>query len=288
MGTVIYVAGFLVIAAVGTYLQLRATKRKADADMQAFAMTVPAPLTDDVRQWLGPQLDRRSAYPALGMLWGITLAHIPLTPGWWELPWYWFAVLVGLAAGSTAGALIAGYRTTPLLDGLIRTVDPVRRRVSDHFDQSHVLRLRLAAVVSATAFALAAAITTSGDTATARRALLGCGLGALLVAAHYWVAATVISRPMVTSTPEGLLWQKALLAKTVEPMPTSAFQVATFSAVIAIFATVAAYRDLPLPVLLFGACFTVLAAASAAVVLVSDIRNKQRSLIRVPSTPTAP
>jgi hypothetical protein len=221
-------------------------------------------------------------------VWGLLAANIPLTPGWQELPWYWFAGVIGFGVGMTAGALVAGYRTAPLLDGSMRTVDPVRRRVADYLDRSRVLRLRLALVISGTAFALAAAIAMSGQTTSARRALLGCGLGALLVSAHYWVSAAVITRPIVTSTPEGLLWQKALIAETVKPMPASAFLVAMFSAAIALFASVVAYRDLPLPVVLFSACFAVVAAASAAAAVLSDRERSQRSLMQVPGERTAP
>ena len=288
MRFVVLVAGLLVISGAFTYGYLRSSRRNAEAELQEFAETVPAPLTAEVRQWLAPQLARRTVYPALGAMWGLMAGNIPWTPGWDELPWYWFAVLVGSGIGFTAGALVAGYRTAPLLDGSVRMVDPVRRRVSEYYDRSHLLTLRLAVVVSVTGVGLAGTIATSSDTASTRRALVGCAIAVLVVAAHYWVAATVISRPMVASTPEGLLWQKALLAKTVEPMPSSAFLVAIFSAAVALFVTVLEYRDLPLPVLLFSACFTLLAAASAAAVLLSVTRNGQWSLTRAPSERTAP
>ena len=38
VGTVVLIAGLLVIAAAFTYWQLRASKRKAEAELQAFAV----------------------------------------------------------------------------------------------------------------------------------------------------------------------------------------------------------------------------------------------------------
>ncbi len=284
MSHAIYWTGLLVIFGLTTWGIWAASRNVSEDKLQELATAIPAPLTDDVRQWLEPQLVRRSLYPTLGVVWGGMASNLPLSPGWHELPWFWFSAVIGAGVGATAGILLAGYRTTPLLDGSLRTVDPVRRRIADYFDRAAVLRLRLAMVVSGAGLALACAITVSDDTAVARRSLLACALGALLVAAYYWVIRAVINRPLVASTPVGLLWQKALLAKTVESMPTSAFLTAAFSAAIAIFASAVTYRDLPLPVVLLAACFALVAAASAAGTVVSAWKERQQSLME----PTAP
>jgi hypothetical protein len=60
MGLVVFVAGLLVIGVAFTYGYLRSSRRKAEAELQEFAATVPAPLTAEVREWLAPQIARRT------------------------------------------------------------------------------------------------------------------------------------------------------------------------------------------------------------------------------------
>ncbi len=286
MSFVVLASGLVVIAGVSLFWELRYNRRRADTELEAFASTVPAPLTDDVRRWLRPQLARRTTYPAIGVTVGLTAANVPLTPGWHEVPWYWFAIFVGMSIGLTAGTLVAGYRTSPLLDGSVRTVDPARRRVPDHYDRAQVLRLRLAVVISVAALGLAGVVAGSADTAAGGRALAGCALGTVLVAAHYVVAAAVISRPMVASTSDGLVWQRALLARTLDPMPGSALLDSLVCAAIALLAVAVAVRDLSWPVILAGAVFAVLTTVSAAVALRARPRLRW-PLMRPFSTTTA-
>lgn len=276
MEYVVFVSGLLVITGFFSLMEFRSRRKKAETEIQRFAATVPAPLTLDVHDWLGPQLARRYFYPAWGGSVGVVAAHIVVFPEWGELPWYWFDMLVGFMAGGVAGALLAGYRTTPLVDGPQRTVDPVRRRVSDFCNPSHVLRLRLALAVSGAALVHALVAAAAYDSATTRRALVACGLGLVLVVAHQWVAATVVTRPLVASSPDGLTWQKALVAKTVEPFPHQAFFIAVFSAVMALFTAAVTFGDLPLPVLLLSAGLAALAVASVVVVVVAIRSEKQQ------------
>ena len=287
MSFVVFVAGLLVIAGSCTVMEIRARRKKAEAELQTFAAGVPAPLTPEVREWLRPQLARRYFYPVFGGTVGLTVAHIVIFPEWGELPWYWFEVLVGSVAGGIAGTLLAGYRTTPFVDGPQRTVDPVRRRVPDFCGRSHVLRLRLALVVSGAGFVVALVTAASYDSAATRRALIACGLGLFLTVAHHRVIATVVTRPLVTSSPDGLTWQKALVAKTVEPMPHQAFFIAVFSAVLALFTAVVTFGDLPLPVLLLSAGLAVLTVSSVAVVVVAARRENQQSRQQAAPAPSA-
>lgn len=279
MAFLVYLAGVVVIAGATSVGFVRWRGTKTETELQAFVATVPAPLTPDVRQWLAPQLFRRSVYPVLGLVWGGSAGQVLSTRGWSELPWFWFATLVSMGAGTSAGALVAALRTPPLIDSPRRAVDPVRRRMSDHYGSSQVLRLRVSLVVAGAALAVAVTIllATSSEAASAHRALLACGLGMTLVVAHRWVVATVVARPMVTSSTEGLLWQKALVAKTVEPMPQLSFFIAVSSAAIALFAAAVTIRDLPLPVLLVSAGLAVLTLASVVVVVVAIRDEKQPS-----------
>ncbi|GAB2766658.1 hypothetical protein GCM10027020_19180 [Nocardioides salsibiostraticola] len=280
----IYIAGLLLIYGVCIFALVRATRKNAESDLQAFAATVPAPLTPAVRQWLAPQLLRRSYYPTSGGLMGLAAPLSPFASGWEEVPWYWFAGLLGMGAGFTVGTLVAGYRTAPLLDGPVRTVDPAQRRLSDYLDRLHVVRLRLAVMVSTFGAVLTVAIWASTDSASAQRALLACGLGLVLVGAHYWVAAVVIARPLVASNSDGLLWQKALLDKTVNPMSGSAFLVAVFSAAIALYSVAVNYRDIPSATLLLGGSYALFAGVSAIYVLVVDNRRLHESMARSGNT----
>lgn len=275
MQYVFLIGGLVVIGGFFTITFLRSSKNKAEPELLEFAETVPAPLTPEVRKWLAPQLARRTTYPTLGWMWGLFLSSIPLTDGWHDLPWFWMAGLIGAGAGGTAGALLAGYRTAPLLDGPLRTADAVRRRPSDHLEQSEITELRLAAVLAPIAFVLAVAVQLSADTPSSRRAVLGCGLGLLLVAAYCWVIDQIVTRPMVTSSPEGLVWQKALVTKTVDPMPSTALLVAVFSSAVAIFASVVSYQELSLAVVLLTAPFA-LVTATAAVVFGLGLRRAHR------------
>ena len=276
MGYVVLVSGLLVITGSSFLFDLRSRRRKAEAEIHTFAAGVPAPLTPEVREWLRPQLTRRHFYPVWGGAVGLIVAHINIFPEWGDLPWYWFDVLIGSMAGGVAGTLLAGYRTTPLVDGPQRTVDPARRRMSDFCSRSHVLRLRLALVLSGAALVHALVAAAAYDSATTRRALVACGLGLVLVVAHQWVAATVVTRPLVASSPDGLTWQKALVAKTVEPLPHQAFFIAVFSAVIALFTAAVTFGDLPLPVLLLSAGLAALAVASVVVVALAIRSQKQQ------------
>lgn len=274
MAMIVFAGGLLALACAFTYAQLRSAARTFEADLRDFAATVPAPLTADVERWLRPQLRRRTLYPTLGHLWGLMAANLPLAPGWRTVPWYWFAILIGIGIGSTTGSLLAGYRTAALVDGPTRVVDPVRRRVSHHFDRTHTLRLRLAVAISVLALVLVALVALSSDDPLARRALVACTLGAVLVVAHYWVAAQVISRPMVASTPDALLWQKAVLAKTVDGLPDAAFFLAAFCAAMAVYATVAASPGVPAALLLSGVGFAVLVTVSGTQVVLAEGRSK--------------
>ncbi|MBM7508468.1 putative membrane protein [Nocardioides salarius] len=277
MRFVVYVSGLLAIAGFFAVVEVRVRRKKAESELETFAAGVPAPLTPEVREWLRPQLARRYFYPQIGGTVGLTAAHVAMFPEWGELPWYWFEVLIGSMTGAVAGALLAGYRTTPLVDGPRRTVDPVRRRVSDFCSRSRVLRLRLAPVVSGAAFVVALVIATSYDGPTTRRALVTCALGLVLTLAHQWVVTAVVTRPLVASSPDGLAWQRALVAKTVDALPYQAFFIAVFSAAIALFAAAVTIRDLPLPVLLLSAGLAVLTLASVVVVVVAIRDEKQPS-----------
>lgn len=276
MKYVVLIGGLLVIGGFYTVTFLRSSKNKAEAETIDFAGTVPAPLTPEVRRWLAPQLARRTTYPTLGWMWGLFLSNIPLTDGWHDLPWFWMAALIGAGAGGTAGTLLAGYRTAPLLDGPVRTADPARRRLSDFLGRPKIQQLRLAGALAPMALALAIAVQLSADTPSSRRAVLGCGLGLLLVAAYCWVIDRVVTRPMVTSSPEGLVWQKALVTKTVDRMPHEALLVAVFSSAVAIFASAVSYQELSLAVVLLTALF-VPVTATAAVVVGMGLRREHRS-----------
>ena len=240
MRYVVLIAGLLVIAATSTVRELRSRRKKADTELLRFAETVPAPLTPAVRQWLGPQLVRLASYPVIGGVWGLVAATVVVQPERDALPWYWFAALAGAGAGTLAGILLAGYRTEPLVDGPQRTVDPVRRGPGDFLDRRRLLMLRLALVVSVAAFVVVVAVAGTIGPASTWRGLLACGLGVVLVVAHQRVVSTIVARPMVTSSPEGLVWQRALVVRTIEEMPRSAAAVAAFSAVIAVLTLVTA------------------------------------------------
>lgn len=276
MKYVVLIGGLLVIGGFFTITFLRSSRNKAEAEMLALAETVPAPLTPEVRRWLAPQLARRTTYPTLGWMWGLTAANIPLNDSWHDLPWFWMAALIGAGTGGTAGTLLAGYRTAPLLDGPVRTADPSRRRLSDFLERPKLQQLRLAGVLAPIALALAIAVQLSADTPSSRRAVLGCGLGLLLVAAYCWVIDRVVTRPMVTSSPEGLVWQKALATRTVDRMPHEALLVAVFSSAVAIFASAVSYQELSLAVVLLTALF-VPVTATAAVVVGMSLRREHRS-----------
>lgn len=288
MKYIVLIGGLLVIGGSYTITFLRSRKKKAEAEMLDFAETVPAPLTPEVRRWLAPQLARGTTYSTLGWMWGLFLSSIPLTDGWHDLPWFWMAGLIGAGAGGTAGALLAGYRTAPLLDGPVRTADPARRRLSDYLERPEIRQLRLAVVLAPMAFALAIAVQLSGDTPSARRAVVGCGLGVLLVLASYWVIDRIVARPMVASSPEGLVWQKALVARTVDPMPSTALLVAVFSSVVAIFASVVSYQELPLAVVLLTALYAPVTATAAVVVGAGLRRGYQRQQSPTAQQTTAP
>lgn len=70
MHYVFLIGGLVVIGGFFTITFLRSSKDKAEAELLEFAETVPAPLTPEVRQWLAPQLARRTTYPTLGWMWG--------------------------------------------------------------------------------------------------------------------------------------------------------------------------------------------------------------------------
>ena len=275
MGVVIYLSGFVVINVVATVGFLLVQRGKAEAELMAFAETVPAPLTPQVREWLRPQLHRRAVYPFVGFIWGGTAAYLLPESAWDDLPWHWFLLVMGVGVGSSAGALLASFRTEPLVDGPHRAVDPVRRRTSDYYGRYDRLRLRLSAITAVLSLVLAVGMAAGTGTATADRALLACTIGVVIVAAHHWVVALVVARPMVTSSPEGLLWQKAVLARTVEPMPHLAIFAAIFSAVVAVYASIVDFRELSLPTLLLSAGVAVLGALAVLVMLLG-IRDDAR------------
>lgn len=288
MRYVVLIGGLIVFGGIFTISFLRSRRNKAEAEMLDFAETVPAPLTPEVRRWLAPQLARGATYPTLGWMWGLFLSNVPLTDDWHDLPWFWMAGLIGAGAGGTVGSLLAGYRTTPLLDGPVRTADPARRRLSVYLERPELRQLRLALLLAPLAFALAIAVQLSGDTPSARRAVLGCGLGVLLVVASYWVIDRIVARPMLASSPEGLVWQKALVAKTVDPMPSTTLLVAVFSSVVAIFASVVSYQELPWTVVLLTALYAPVTAAAAVVVgagLRRSYRRQQSPTARQAVTP---
>ncbi len=202
------------------------------------------------------------------------------------MPWFWFMPSSGRGCRLIRrGALLAGFRTEPLVDGPRRAVDPVRRRrISDYYGRYDRLRLRLSAITAVLSLVLAAGMAAGAGTATADRALLACTTGVVIVAAHHWVVALVVARPMVTSSTEGLLWQKAVLARTVGPMPHLAIFAAIFSAVIAVYASVVDFQELSLPTLLLSAGVAVLATASVVVVALA-IREEKRALLRSSAAP---
>lgn len=277
MSLVIYLTGHLVILGVASAFYLLFHKSRAEQELLTFAATVHAPLTPEVRTWLAPQLWRRSVFPMLGLFAGLTVGQSLIAHGWDDLPWFWFATLLTTGAGVSIGALLAGYRTCALGEGPRRTVNPVQRRPSDYYGRSHMVMSRSSMTVGAAAFALAGALWVTTGTDTANRALLGTGLVVILVVAHHRVAAAIVARPMVTSTPEGLLWQKAVAARTVEPMPRLAFLAAAFSAVVAVYASVVDFRAVPLPVLLLSAAVTVLSALSGVAVVLAVRGEKQQA-----------
>lgn len=276
MSVVVYLSGFVVINVVATVAFLHQQRGRARGELMAFAEAVPAPLTPQVEKWLAPQLRRRAVYPFQGFLWGTTAAYLLPASAWDDLPWQWFLLVMGMGVGSSAGALLASFRTEPLVDGPRRTADPVRRRSSDYYGRSHLLRLHLSVLIAGSALVLSATVVAATGTATAERALLACVIGLVLVAAHHWVVAAVVARPMVTSSAEGLLWQRAVVAKTVEPMPHMAFFAAIFTVVIAVYASIVDYRELSPAVLALSAAVTVLAVASvvAASLVIRDEKRR--------------
>lgn len=286
MGWLVNVAGLLAIATGFTYFFLKSEGANLDRRIGEFAATVPAPLTDDVLHWLRPQFRRRSAYPMVGLLWGISMAHIPMA-GWNELPWYWFAIAIGAGLGAVAGDLVSGFRTTPLLQGHRRTAEPVQRRADTYFDRASALQLRLAVALAVLSLALSAALVTTGGTVSSWRALLGCGLATLLVLAHVGVAAALLRRPLVASSFEGLQWQKALLAWTLEGLPSRAWFLAVFSAAVATFATVTDARIAPVAVLVLGAALAV-AGVGSVLLLVGRARAERQSAPTASGGPSSP
>ncbi|MEP7737557.1 hypothetical protein ABKW28_07900 [Nocardioides sp. 31GB23] len=277
MGIAIYLSGFVVINVVATVVFLTVQRDKARGELLAFAETVPAPLTPQVEEWLAPQLHRRAVYPFVGFLWGTSAAYALPGSGWDDVPWQWFMLVMGVGVGSSAGALLASFRTEPLVDGPQRAVDPVRRRTSDYYGRYDRLRLRLSAITAVLSLVLAAGMAAGAGTATADRALLACTTGVVIVAAHHWVVALVVARPMVTSSTEGLLWQKAVLARTVGPMPHLAIFAAIFSAVIAVYASIVDFQELSLPTLLLSAGVAVLGALGVLIMLLGILGDARRA-----------
>ncbi|WP_180923828.1 hypothetical protein [Nocardioides marinisabuli] len=285
---VIYLSGFVVINVVATVLFVRSQRGKAAAELMTFAETVPAPLTPQVREWLGPQLHRRAVYPFVGFLWGITAVYLLPSSAWDDLPWHWFLLVIGIGVGSSTGALLASVRTKPLVDGPRRAVDPVRRRASDYYGRIDVLRLRLSVLTAGSALALAAALVAGTGTATADRALIACSIGLVLVAAQHGVVAVVVARPLVTSTAEGLSWQKAVLARTIAPMPHLAIFAGIFSTVVAVYAAVVHVRELSLPILLLSVGVAVLGAAAVVVMVMGIRRDRPRQTDPIAHPSSAP
>lgn len=274
MDWLLNVGGLAFIFGVFTYFLLRSERGGLDRGIDEFAATVPAPLTDEVRAWLRPQFRRRSTYPMVGFLWGIGMANLP-TAGWNELPWYWFALVLGMSLGAVAGQLLAGLRTAPLVQGQRRTAEAARRRVTTYFDRASVLKLRLAVALAVLSMALAAALVATSGSVSSWRALVGCGLATLLAIAHVGVAAAVLRRPLVASSQERLQWQKALLAMTLDGLPSRAWAVGLVSAAIAVFATINDARVVPVAVAALGAAVALAATASALLVVHRSRADRQ-------------
>jgi hypothetical protein len=274
--------------ALCSWAQVRHARGRADAEVESFASMVPAPLTSEVAAWLRPQLLRRTLYPRLGAIWGIVVANLLHSPEWSGVAWYWFATLVGVGVGSSVGTLVAGLRTEPLVDGPTRVVDPLRRRTTTHFARARVLQLRLGLVVAVAGVVLATALAASSGSRTAVAALVACGLGAVLVGADLWLVATVLGRPMVASSPEGQVWHRALVAKTVDGFPQAALVTGVGTAALALYAAVVDPAEPGSAVLVLAVAVPLLAAAAVAAVLLVDRADKQRRYARRPDAPALP
>jgi hypothetical protein len=283
----LFLAGLVALGVVFVVAERRSQRRRADDRLRALAATVPAPLTPEVEAWLRPQLDRRNLYPAVGGTVGLLVANVPL-PGWTEVPWYWFAVLVGTSAGALVGTLAAGYRAVPLVDGPTRVADPVRRRVADHVGPVGALQLRLSLAIAAASLAVAVATALGSGSALATRAVVACAVGAVVVVASDRVSAAVAARPMVASTAEGRAWHLALLAVTLRPVPLSAYAVSVFAAVLAVVAVVEDRVTLGVPTQVAAVALAVLATASLLAVGLTHRRAEQRSTAAArPATATS-
>ncbi|GAA5144061.1 hypothetical protein GCM10023340_10980 [Nocardioides marinquilinus] len=243
--TLVLAAGLVVIASGFTYAQLRSTRENIDDEMDSLAATVDAPLTTEVRQWLAPQLERRTLYPGIGLVWGIALASLLVTDGWYDAPWYWFSTLVGAGFGLVLGQLVAAYRTTPPPLGAMRTADPVGRRVATSFSRPRRLMLRTAVVIAAATLATAVALDASSSSDTAGRAVLVSGVILVLAVTDYVAIAVVLARPVRSSTPEGRAWQKALLARSVGETPRGTLFSALFGVGVVGYTTALELDDLP-------------------------------------------
>jgi hypothetical protein len=266
MRYVIGIAGYVVIFGVGFVAQIKTSEKRVTEALHALGSTVDARLTAEVEAWLLPQLRRRDLWIGCGAVLGIMAGNIPFLFMPQGLPWYWFAAALGVGAGTILGTVAAGFRTFPKVDSSLRTVRPQGRHVSDYFSRRRLVLMRCSLPIPLVAVALGAGVMAYGSRELGALTIAFCGSAVLVVFCSLWVQHTLVSRPMVSSTIEGLLWLEALLAETVKGLPQLISFIGCFSGVVAVYATVVARDDLPWWVLLTSGLFLLVGLATAAVV----------------------
>lgn len=237
----VWLTGMLVMAAVAATGHVKTTRKRVDKAMAGIAANVREPLTPEVEAWLRPALAARDRWTGLVGLAGAMLGGVYLTGGEdTRAFWYVFMVLLGGTAGSVVGALVAGCRTFPNPDSSLRTASPRDRRLADYVSPRDLAVLPWTVPLPFVAAALGAAAFFLGGRDLGPIALSLPAVGAALVAASLVVQRVLVSRPRVSSTAAGLVWQEALLRKTLEAVPRQTICIAWCSAVAGVYDVVSA------------------------------------------------
>lgn len=244
LGIAIWGTGMVIILAISLIWSLRTSEGRVTTTLQTVGSQVPVPLTPEIEAWLRPQMDRRDRWiggaTLVGSILGSTTAFFEL-----PLPWYWLITVLLASVGYVVGTLFAAFSNFPSPEGSERTASLQPRRLRDLLKPRD--RVLLALALPMAVLALGASITVFEHHAD-RLGLLGLGLcvsSAAVVIVLLALARFLVSRPMVSRTPEARLWQEAMLAATVRPMPGQAVVVAALSGAAATVGMAHVWDQLP-------------------------------------------
>ncbi len=234
----VIVTGLLVFLVGGLAVHVRSSPRRVDETMARLARETAAPWTPEVEAWLRPQLSQRDLWIGGGATVGAAVATTIAIVGELFGSWYLLLFAVGSATGGMVGTLVSGFGAFPRIDSSRRTASVQPRRLADYLRRSDVVSLRFAPALSVAAAALSVAFIAVSPGPQGVRASLLCSVSAAIVVAAMVLARLLVRRPIVSSAPEGRLWQEALLAHTLQDLPLQALVIAAVSSVcvgIAIF-----------------------------------------------------